>query len=130
MFISLKIMKIPRGANAEARQILGWLNHKPSPEECERYTESHTRTYSKRHFYILTINRRTFGETNYPFDDDCFESSNLPEIIKNSIKEGTFKELRKVSLREYVKEGGSNIPCCLRNCEYEGDFPRCMRGKQ
>ena len=46
--------------------------------------------------------------------------------MNRSLKDGSFVNLEKITIKQYAQMGGGDIPCCLRNCQYEGDWPPCM----
>ena len=104
-----------------------YADYKPPSGECRRYSKMHSQAYYGRQYYLLTIDRRGFGLTDYEFDSDTMNRGSILRIMENSLRDGTFRNLRKITIKEYALAGGGNIPCCLRKCEYEGEWPPCMR---
>ena len=115
------------GLNEEALSILKHLNYKPTKEECEKYSKSHTQRYANMHFYLFKVDRKSFGLTTHALSSGSMHSSNMLDIIKHSLEEGNFVSLEKITIKQYAQNGGSDIPCCIRNCQYDGDWPPCIK---
>ena len=119
-----EVKETPEGL---ATAIRAWQDFKPTPKQCEDFSKMHKSMYGGRHFYILIVDRRGFGLTPYEFSSSNIHQGNILAIMEKSIADGTFKGLSKVTIKEYAHSGGHDVPCCLRGCKYEGDWPPCMR---
>jgi hypothetical protein len=115
------------GLTEEATGILKYLDYQPTKEECERYSNSHTRMHAGKHFYLFKFNRGAFGLTAHAFSSDSMHSSNILNLMNRSLEDGSFVSLEKITIKQYAQHGGGDVPCCIRNCTYEGDWPPCIK---
>jgi len=121
--------ELAKGMSGETRGLLEFMDHTPTQEQCEKYREAHTKMHRNRFFYELTIDR---GEGYKPrvhefsLRDGFPNSPNILEMIVKSLVKGDFRSLTQITIKQYAQGGGSDVPCCLRNCKYEGDWPPCM----
>ena len=119
--------KSQKEIDKEIKQIQSWLDYKPTKKQCEKFSKSHTEIYGDRHFYLFSFNRSAFGLTTHTLDSNNMYNGNILDLINDSLNEGTFVSLEKITIKEYTQKGGGDIPCCLGNCEYEGDWPPCIK---
>lgn len=109
------------------KTLQSWLNYKPTKEQCEKYSKAHTEIYRDRYFYLFKFNRKGVGLTEHTLASNNLYSSNILDLMRDSLDEGTFISLEKITIKEYAQKGGGDIPCCLRNCEYKGVWPPCIK---
>lgn len=114
----------------EGEKIIAYANHKPTKEECKSYSKIHTSQHRDSQFYLLTINNWNNKPITHTLRSDRLHSSNILQLLENSLQKGTFVNLEKITIKQYAQNGGGDIPCCLRNCQYEGDWPPCMQDNQ
>ena len=119
--------KSQKEIDKETAEIQSWLSYKPTKKQCEKYLKANTEIHGDRHFYLFKFDRNVFGLTTHTLASDKMHNSNILDIIKDSLKEGTFVSLEKITIKEYAQNGGGDIPCCLSNCEYKGDWPPCIK---
>ena len=113
--------------DAASKQIQSWFKYNPTEEQCEKYTKSHTQRYANMHFYLVKFNRPDFTQVTHTFSSSNMQRSNILDLISRALEQGSFASLEKITIKQYSQNGGGDIPCCLMNCQYEGDWPPCMQ---
>jgi hypothetical protein len=94
----------------------------------EPLKEAHQEFYSNVRYYSLKF-ELDHKVLNLPFSSSKLKEGNIASLVIDSLLKGKLISLQEITMIEYAKAGGADVPHCLKQClnGQKRGYPKCLQ---